>query len=40
MATAGRTGEYMFGSQAAQMTVLEKSNDTVTGNEAALKFCL
>ena len=38
MATAGHTGEYMFGSQAAQMTVLEKSNDTVTGNEAALKF--
>ncbi len=38
MATAGHTGEYQFGSQAAQMTVLEKSNDTVTGNEAALKF--
>ena len=38
MATAGHTGEYQFGSQAAQMTVLEKSNDTVTENEAALKF--
>lgn len=38
MATAGHTGEYQFGSQAAAITVLEKSNDTVTEGNGNLKF--
>lgn len=38
MATKGHTGEYVFGSQAAGMTVLEKSNDTLTEGNAFLRF--
>ena len=38
MATKGHTGEYMFGSEAAVMTVVEKSNDTVIDKEAHIKW--
>lgn len=38
MATAGHTGEYAFGEEAAAIEVLEKSNDTVADDSAKLKF--
>ena len=38
MATKGHTGEYMFGSEEAVMTVVEKSNDTVIDKEAHIKW--
>lgn len=37
MATAGHTGAYMFGSQAAKISVSEKTNDTVLSGNASFK---
>lgn len=38
MATKGHTGEYSFGAQAASMTVLDQSNETVTEGNAFIQF--